>query len=227
MSRVSPGASRTCSTRWWPEAPWTTLRNWWAASARRREPSPTLPLALLRTSLAHFHLARGIPTAALREATAAGELVSPTIANPYCCDWRSAQALALAALDRADEAAATAAAELADARTFGSSSGDRRLTADPRSGDRRSRRRRDAARGRGRHSRRPRAASTMPARCWSSASRSVTKAPAPRPATLCASRSTRLPASAPAASPTAPTRSSSPRALGHGETGACCQGASR
>jgi DNA-binding CsgD family transcriptional regulator len=80
---------------------------------------PTLPLALLRTSLAHFHLARGIPTAALREATAAGELVSATIANPYCCDWRGARALALAALERGDEAAATAAAELADARTFG------------------------------------------------------------------------------------------------------------
>ena len=80
---------------------------------------PTLPLALLRTSLAHFHLLRGIPTAALREATAAGELVSATIANPYCCDWRTAQALALAALDRPDEAAATAAAELASARTFG------------------------------------------------------------------------------------------------------------
>jgi DNA-binding CsgD family transcriptional regulator len=80
---------------------------------------PTLPLALLRTSLAHFHLARGIPTAALREATAAGELVSATIANPYCCDWRSARALALAGLDRGDEAARTAAAELASARTFG------------------------------------------------------------------------------------------------------------
>jgi hypothetical protein len=42
---------------------------------------PTLPLALLRTSLAHFHLARGIPTAALREASAAGELVSATPVN--------------------------------------------------------------------------------------------------------------------------------------------------
>ena len=71
------------------------LRNWWAASARRAGADPTLPLALLRTSLAHFHLARGIPTAALREATAAGELVSATITNPYCCDWRSARALAL------------------------------------------------------------------------------------------------------------------------------------
>jgi DNA-binding CsgD family transcriptional regulator len=79
---------------------------------------PTLPLALLRTSLAHFYLARGIPTAALREATAAGELVSETIANPYCCDWRSARALALAALDRTDEAATTGAEELASARTF-------------------------------------------------------------------------------------------------------------
>jgi DNA-binding CsgD family transcriptional regulator len=80
---------------------------------------PTLPLALLRTSLAHFHLARGIPTAALRESTAAGELVAVTITNPYCCDWRSARALALAGLDRGDEAAATATVELADARTFG------------------------------------------------------------------------------------------------------------
>ncbi|HEY1568322.1 MAG TPA: AAA family ATPase [Solirubrobacteraceae bacterium] len=80
---------------------------------------PTLPLALLRTSLAHFHLARGIPTAALREATAAGQLISGAIANPYCCDWRSTRALALAGLDRGDEAVATAEAELADARAFG------------------------------------------------------------------------------------------------------------
>jgi DNA-binding CsgD family transcriptional regulator len=80
---------------------------------------PTLPLALLRTSLAHFHVVRGVPTAALREATAAGELVSATIANPYCCDWRTAQALALAALDRGDEAVTIATAQLADARAFG------------------------------------------------------------------------------------------------------------
>ena len=81
--------------------------------------APTLPVALLRTSLAHFHLARGVPTAALREATAAGELVSATIANPYCCDWRAARAQALAALDRGDEAVAVATEELADARRFG------------------------------------------------------------------------------------------------------------
>jgi DNA-binding CsgD family transcriptional regulator len=81
--------------------------------------APTLPVALLRTSLAHFHLARGVPTAALREATAAGELVSATIANPYCCDWRATQALALSALGRDDEAVAIADGELADARRFG------------------------------------------------------------------------------------------------------------
>jgi DNA-binding CsgD family transcriptional regulator len=81
--------------------------------------APTLPVALLRTSLAYFHLARGVATAALREATAAGELVSATIANPYCCDWRTAQALALSALGRDDEAVAVADRELADARRFG------------------------------------------------------------------------------------------------------------
>ena len=68
---------------------------------------------------AHFHLARGEPDAALREARAAGRLVSATISNPYCCDRRSAAALALAALGRAEEARAAAEDELADARRFG------------------------------------------------------------------------------------------------------------
>jgi DNA-binding CsgD family transcriptional regulator len=81
--------------------------------------APTLPVALLHTSLAHFHLARGQPVVALREARAAGRLISATIANPYCCDWRSAAALALSALDRRDAACTMAAEELADARRFG------------------------------------------------------------------------------------------------------------
>jgi DNA-binding CsgD family transcriptional regulator len=81
--------------------------------------APTLPVALLHTSLAHFRLASGQPEAALREASAAGRLVSPTIANPYCCDWRSAAALAHSALGRRDSARAMAEEELADARRFG------------------------------------------------------------------------------------------------------------
>ena len=81
--------------------------------------APTLPVALLHTSLAHYHLTCGQPDAALREARAAGRLVSDTIANPYCCEWRSAAALALAALGRRDDARALAEAELADARRFG------------------------------------------------------------------------------------------------------------
>jgi ATP/maltotriose-dependent transcriptional regulator MalT len=81
--------------------------------------APTLPVALLRTSLAHFHLAGGDPTAALREARAAGRLVSGTISNPYCCDWRAAAALALLALGRDAEARTLAEDELADARRFG------------------------------------------------------------------------------------------------------------
>src|SRR6202012_5171027 len=63
--------------------------------------APTLPFALLRTSLAYFYLAQGQPEAALRESTAAGQLVSATITNPYCCDWRSPAALGLAAPGRA------------------------------------------------------------------------------------------------------------------------------
>lgn len=80
--------------------------------------SPTLPAALLRTSLAHMYLARGHPTAALREARAAGDLVSATITNPYCCDWRAVAAQALFALGRVDEAQRIAEDELADARRY-------------------------------------------------------------------------------------------------------------
>src|SRR4029077_867303 len=43
---------------------------------------------------------------------------SATIANPYCCDWRSAAALALSALGRRDAACTMAEEELADARRF-------------------------------------------------------------------------------------------------------------
>ena len=118
-SPASPGVSRTCSTRSLRAAvstrpPSSVERDLVTASA-----APTLPNALLHTSLAHFHLAQGQPDAALREAQAAGRLVSATIANPYCCDWRSAAALALAALQRPGPARVMAEEELVDARRFG------------------------------------------------------------------------------------------------------------
>jgi ATP/maltotriose-dependent transcriptional regulator MalT len=49
----------------------------------------------------------------------ADELVSSRISNPYCCDWRTAKALALEALGRRPEAVATAQEQLDDARRFG------------------------------------------------------------------------------------------------------------
>jgi DNA-binding CsgD family transcriptional regulator len=82
-------------------------------------PPPTLPLGLLLTACANLHLAQGRPTAALKDARAAGNLVSATISNPGCCGWRSSAALALAALDRDAEARAMVEDELADARRFG------------------------------------------------------------------------------------------------------------
>jgi DNA-binding CsgD family transcriptional regulator len=81
--------------------------------------APKLPDALWRTSLAHFRLTRGEAKAALQEATAAGELVSTRISNPYCCDWRTAKALALLMLGRRPEAVVTAEGQLEDARRFG------------------------------------------------------------------------------------------------------------
>ena len=80
---------------------------------------PSLPLVLLLAARANLHLARARPAEALRDALAAGALVSPIIANPACCGWRTPAALALAALGRRDEARAMAGAELADARRFG------------------------------------------------------------------------------------------------------------
>jgi tetratricopeptide (TPR) repeat protein len=80
--------------------------------------APKLSDALLHTSVAHFRLARGEPLAALESASAAGELVSGRISNPYCCDWRTAQALALVALGRRDEAVAVAEEQLDAARRF-------------------------------------------------------------------------------------------------------------
>ena len=82
-------------------------------------PPPTLPVALLLTARANLHLAQGRPTDALRDARAAGNLVSATISNPGCCGWRSSAALALAALDLGREARAMVEDELADARRFG------------------------------------------------------------------------------------------------------------
>src|SRR2546423_10895757 len=80
---------------------------------------PTFGLALLLAARANLHLARGRYSAALDDARATGDLVSPTISNPGCVDWRSPTALALAALERRDEARETAESELADARRFG------------------------------------------------------------------------------------------------------------
>src|SRR5690606_18229462 len=72
------------------------------------EARPSLPLALLLAARAELHLARGRPIAALEDSRAAGELLSPRIANPSCCAWRSTAALALAALGRTEEAVETA-----------------------------------------------------------------------------------------------------------------------
>src|SRR5215218_799785 len=80
---------------------------------------PTLPVALLLTARANAHLAQGRTSAALKDARAAGDLVSATITNPGCCGWRSPAALALAALGHDAQARAMAEDELADAHRFG------------------------------------------------------------------------------------------------------------
>ena len=97
-SRASPGASLTCSTRCSRAAHLTRPPSLSTASSCQQ--------ALRRRSRrAAAHLARALPPRAraarrsrCEEAQAAGRLVSATIANPYCCDWRSAAALALSAL---------------------------------------------------------------------------------------------------------------------------------
>jgi DNA-binding CsgD family transcriptional regulator len=80
---------------------------------------PTMGLALLLTAQANLHLAQGRWGQALIDARAAGELVSPTISNPWCFGWRSPTALALGALGRDAEGREVAESELADARRFG------------------------------------------------------------------------------------------------------------
>lgn len=82
-------------------------------------PPPTLPVGLLLAARANLHLAQGRSTDALKDARAAGNLMSATISNPGACGWRSSAALALAALGRTGEARATVEEELADARRFG------------------------------------------------------------------------------------------------------------
>ena len=82
-------------------------------------PPPTMPVGLLLGASANLHLAQGRSTDALKDARAAGNLMSATISNPECCGWRSSAALALAALDRDREARAMVQDELADARRFG------------------------------------------------------------------------------------------------------------
>ncbi len=84
-----------------------------------QSPPPTLPTGLLLTARANLHLAQGRSTDALKDARAAGNLMSATISNPGCCGWRSSAALALGALDRDREARAMVEQELADARRFG------------------------------------------------------------------------------------------------------------
>jgi DNA-binding CsgD family transcriptional regulator/tetratricopeptide (TPR) repeat protein len=82
-------------------------------------PPPTLPVGLLLTARANLHLAQGRCTDALKDTRAAGNLMSATISNPWCCGWRSSAALALAALGRDAEARAMVEDELGDARRFG------------------------------------------------------------------------------------------------------------
>jgi ATP/maltotriose-dependent transcriptional regulator MalT len=82
-------------------------------------PAPSLPLAFLLTASAQLHLARGRARDALRDARAAGDLVAGRIRNPECVRWRSPAALALAALDRGEEAREMAERELEEARGFG------------------------------------------------------------------------------------------------------------
>lgn len=80
--------------------------------------APTFGLALLLTAQANLHLAQGRSGPAIRDARAAGALVSPTISNPWCCDWRSPAALALGALGRDAEARELAESDLAHAHRF-------------------------------------------------------------------------------------------------------------
>jgi DNA-binding CsgD family transcriptional regulator len=103
-----------------PARPWIGRRGRRAGRAVQCDDARVAdaPAALLRTSLAHLYLERGHATAALREARAAGDLVSATISNPYCCDWRAVAAQALFALGRVPEALRIAEDELADARRY-------------------------------------------------------------------------------------------------------------
>jgi DNA-binding CsgD family transcriptional regulator len=80
---------------------------------------PTFALALLLTSRAKLHLARGRASAGLADARAAGDLVTGAISNPNCIGWQEPAALALTALDRSEEALAIADDALHDARRFG------------------------------------------------------------------------------------------------------------
>src|SRR3954469_14054277 len=80
---------------------------------------PTLPVALFHTSRANLHLARGRTSEALSDALAAGDLVSAIISNPAAVRWREPAALALARLDRGEEARGMAEGALADGRRFG------------------------------------------------------------------------------------------------------------
>jgi hypothetical protein len=185
-----------------------------------------LPLGLFLAARANLHLAQGRSTAALKDARAAGEMMSATISNPACCGWRSSAALALAALDRAAQARAIVEDELADARRFaipdaegaalrtlglvaGGAEGVEALSAS--------------------------VAALEPAEGRLECARSLlelgaalrTRASAPRRGMSCARRSTRRRARERADWRIAPTRSWSPQGLARAETGECCRGGSR
>lgn len=79
---------------------------------------PSFPLALFLSARSRLRLAQGRPAPALEDARAAGALVSRSIFNPGCSGWRGDAALALAGLERRDEARAVAEDELGWARRF-------------------------------------------------------------------------------------------------------------
>ena len=79
---------------------------------------PSFPLGMYLCARSRVHLARGRAGEALDDALHAGELLGPIVSNPACSSWRTDAALALAALERRDEARVLAEEQLADARRF-------------------------------------------------------------------------------------------------------------
>ena len=206
-ARLAPGASPRAAAS--PGVAWSVAQLLDALVARgaldeagescvttpsTRSAPPSFPLALFLTARADLDLARGHPAAALTDARAAGDLVSATITNPACCRWRSAAALALAALDRGAEARELAEGELADARRFGirDAEGAALRTLGLVTGGREGYM---ALRTRSRCSRAPRAGSSTRVRCSSWALPCDAPAYGPRRVRCCATRSTQRRAS--------------------------------